>query len=100
MNRLFTGSIFFFLKKTSQLPFFSTKNQGFFTNGNHNLYRGYRSYRCGAVIKTANTDTAKPAIAVYRTVFAVYRSGFFEFGYRFASSSKHPAKNYLLLPDK
>jgi hypothetical protein len=24
----------------------------FFTNGNRNLYRGYRSYRCGAVIKT------------------------------------------------
>jgi hypothetical protein len=25
----------------------------FFTNCNRNLYRGYRSYRCGAVIKTA-----------------------------------------------
>jgi hypothetical protein len=28
-------------------------DQGFFTNGNRNLYHGYRSYRCGAVIKTA-----------------------------------------------
>jgi hypothetical protein len=26
---------------------------GFFTNGNHNLYRGYHSYRCGPVIKTS-----------------------------------------------
>jgi hypothetical protein len=31
----------------------ATGEQGFFTNGNRNLYRGYRSYRCGAVIKTA-----------------------------------------------
>jgi hypothetical protein len=26
------------------------QGQGFFTKGNRNLYRGYRSYRCGSVI--------------------------------------------------
>jgi hypothetical protein len=33
-------------------PGHSRLNQGFFTNGNRNLYRGYHSYRWGAIIKT------------------------------------------------
>jgi hypothetical protein len=36
-------------------------------------------------------------IAVYRTVFAVYRGGIFAFGYRFPSGRKNPDQDAFAL---